>query len=247
MIAPMQNGRDNLLQSYCDGALDPAAAGEFERRMAGDESLRARHHQIMSLRRRLHTLPQGDPPPDLLARVTSAVDAEGSRQRRWSWQAMAASALIGAVLAGSVMLTIDRNNARQDIARQVVASHIRGLLAPQPYDVASSDRHTVKPWFTTRIPESPQVVDLASQGFALAGGRVDVIGRDPVATIVYRHAAHTVSLTTLRPGQTLPAETIAGYNVRSWSDGDFTYVAISDLPNDDLEAFERAFSAGQSR
>lgn len=145
------------------------------------------------------------------------------------------------------MLTIDRNNARQDIARQVVASHIRGLLAPQPYDVASSDRHTVKPWFTTRIPESPQVVDLASQGFALAGGRVDVIGRDPVATIVYRHAAHTVSLTTLRPGQTLPAETIAGYNVRSWSDGDFTYVAISDLPNDDLEAFERAFSAGQSR
>ena len=247
MIAPMQNDGDELLQAYCDDALDPAMAREFERRMAGDKSLRALHDQIMSLRRALRALPQDDLPPDLLARVTSAVDAESSLQRGWSWRAMAASALIGAVLAGSVMLTIDRNNARQDIARQVVASHIRGLLAPQPYDVASSDRHTVKPWFTTRIPESPQVVDLASQGFVLAGGRVDVIGRDPVATIVYRHAAHTVSLTTLRPGQSLPAETVAGYNVRSWSDRDFTYVAVSDLPNEDLEAFERAFSTGLSR
>jgi anti-sigma factor RsiW len=79
------------------------------------------------------------------------------------------------------------------------------------------------------------------------GGRVDVIGREPVATVVYRHAAHTVSLTTLRPGQSIPAETIAGYNVRSWSDGDFTYVAVSDLPADDLSAFERAFMAGVSR
>ncbi len=247
MIAPIQKDQDDLLQAYCDGALDPATAAEFERRMAGSESLRVRHDQIMTLRAALRALPQDAVPSDLLARAKSKVDAERSPQKGWSWQAMAASALIGAVLAGSVMLTIYRNNARQDIVRQIVASHIRSLLAPQPFDVASSDRHTVKPWFTTRIPESPQVVDLAAQGFVLAGGRVDVVGRDPVATIVYRHAAHTVSLTTLRPGQSLSAETIAGYNVRSWSDRDFTYVAVSDLPNEDLIAFERAFSAGQPR
>jgi anti-sigma factor RsiW len=87
------------------------------------------------------------------------------------------------------------------------------------------------------------VPDLARQGFALLGGRVDVIGHDPVATIVYKHAAHTVSLTTLPAGQSVPGQTIAGYNVRSWSDGDFTYVAVSDLPNADLATFEGAFSA----
>ena len=85
--------------------------------------------------------------------------------------------------------------------------------------------------------------DLAAQGFTLLGGRVDVIGHDPVATIVYKHAAHTVSLTTLRPGQTIPEQSIAGYNVRSWSDGEFTYIAVSDLPNADLAAFQRAFAA----
>ena len=91
--------------------------------------------------------------------------------------------------------------------------------------------------------ESPQVPDLAAQGFALLGGRVDVVGHDPVATIVYRHAAHTVSLTTLRPGRSVSEQMIAGYNMRSWSDANFTYVAVSDLPGADLIAFERAFSA----
>src|SRR4029077_13764759 len=128
------------------------------------------------------------------------------------------------------------------VTSEVVAGHIRGLLAPQPYDIASSDRHTVKPWFTSRLPASPQVPDLGAQGFSLLGGRVDVIGHDPVATIVYKHAAHTISLTTLRSGQSIPDQTVSGYNVRSWSDPYFTYVAVSDLAGADLAAFERAFS-----
>ena len=99
------------------------------------------------------------------------------------------------------------------------------------------------PTLTARLPASPQVPDLSAQGFTLLGGRVDVIGHDPVATIVYKHAAHTISLTTLRAGQSVPDQTISGYNVRSWSDADFTYVAVSDLPGADLASFERAFSA----
>jgi anti-sigma factor RsiW len=78
----------------------------------------------------------------------------------------------------------------------------------------------------------------------LVGGRVDVVGRDPVATIVYKHAAHTISLTTLPAGQSVSGQTIAGYNVRSWSDAQFTYIAVSDLASADLATFERAFSGG---
>ncbi len=141
------------------------------------------------------------------------------------------------------MLTMERYDRQEDVARAVVAGHIRGLLAPQPFDVASSDRHTVKPWFTSRLPVSPQVPDLAAQGFVLLGGRVDLVGHDPVATIVYKHAAHTVSLTTLPPGQSVSGQTIAGYNVRSWGDAQFTYIAVSDLASADLATFERAFSA----
>jgi hypothetical protein len=41
----------------------------------------------------------------------------------------------------------------------------------------------------------------------------------------------------------VPDQTISGYNVKSWSDADFTYVAVSDLPSADLASFERAFSS----
>jgi len=250
MIASIKDNDELQLNAYCDGELDPASAIEFERRLANDESLKARYNRLLSLRRAVRSLPQFEVPPGLRARIDSKLDADRPgqaarpRPRSWSFQALAAAAVFGAVIASSVMLTIERYDLRGDVARQVVAGHIRGQLAPQPFDVASSDRHTVKPWFTSRLPESPQVPDLAAQGFALVGGRVDVVGHNPVATIVYKHAAHTVSLTTLPPGQSVPDQSIAGYNVRSWSDAQFTYIAVSDLASADLASFERAFSGG---
>jgi len=256
MVESMQDNDELQLTAYCDGELDPAAAGEFERRLAADELLKARYTRLMSLRQAVRALPLVDVPSNLQARIQARLKVETERsnaerpsnvtvlrRRSWSFQALAASAVFGAVISGSVLKTIDRFGQEDTIASEVVAGHIRGLLAPQPFDIASSDRHTVKPWFTSRLPESPQVPDLAAKGFALLGGRVDVIDNRPVATIVYKHAAHTVSLTTLRPGQTVPDQTIAGYNVRSWSDGNFTYVAVCDLPSADLAVFEREFAA----
>ena len=247
------------MNAYCDGELDPISAVEFERRLADDKTLKARYDRLLALRRAVRSLPQYDAPSSLRARIQSALDAGHAdrprdvirpvqtgrgRRRSSSLQALAAAAVFGAVISSSVLLTIERYDSREEVARQVVAGHIRSLLASQPFDVASSDRHTVKPWFTSRLPESPQVPDLVAQGFVLVGGRVDVVGQDPVATIVYKHAAHAVSLTTLRPGRSVSDQAIAGYNVRSWSDAQFTYVAVSDLPSVDLASFERAFSEG---
>jgi anti-sigma factor RsiW len=259
MIASLRDNDELQLTAYCDGELDPVAAVEFERRLAADESLRARYSRLTSLQQVVRSLPLADVPSDLQARVQARLSAERLnnnaerpynitvlRRRSWSFRALAAAAVFGAVISSSVMMTIEHFGQGEEVASEVVAGHIRSLLAPQPFDIASSDRHTVKPWFTARLSESPQVPDLAAQGFSLLGGRVDVIGNNPVATIVYKHAAHTVSLTTLRAGQTVPDQTIAGYNVRSWSDGNFTYVAVCDLPSADLAVFESAFSAAES-
>jgi len=186
MIASLNDSDELQLNAYCDGELDPAAAMAFERRLAGDASLKARYDRLLSVRGSLRALPQAELPPGLRDRIQSALDAErpnavkqSPRQRSWPLQAMAAAAVFGAVIASSVMLTFERYDQRAQIAGEVVAGHIRSLMAPQPFDVASSDRHTVKPWFTSRLPVSPQVPDLAAQGFVLLGGRVDVVGHDP--------------------------------------------------------------------
>jgi anti-sigma factor RsiW len=129
----------------------------------------------------------------------------------------------------------------------LVASHLRSLMANQPFEVASSDRHTVKPWFNGKIPESPRVVDLSSQGFELAGGRIDVIDLTPVPTLVYKRRLHVISLTALptKLGAS-PPRTIDGYNIVDWTDGNITYWAVSDLAAPELEDFARAFRAGEA-
>jgi anti-sigma factor RsiW len=127
----------------------------------------------------------------------------------------------------------------------LVSDHIRALMAPEPVDVVSSDRHTVKPWFNGRIPSSPRVVDLAKENFPLIGGRVDVVGQTPVSTLVYRHAKHLISLTAMPADSKFKLDraprTVDGYNVVQWVENGVSYWAISDLAPKDLEEFARLF------
>ncbi len=209
---------DGLLQAHADGELDSASAAGVEQRLAADSALRARYESILSLRRLLRAVPDDDVPLQRLrTRIDAAIDAPAASER--SWRAMAAAVLIGAVIGAAATLALVRSDSGREASSLVVTNHIRALLAPQPFDVASSDRHEIKPWFTSRLPKSPQIVDLGGDGFTLVGGRVDVLGEQPVATVVYRHGGHTISLTTLRGPRRVSGGSIAGYNVRTWQAG----------------------------
>ena len=246
MTSATQNRNELTLQAYCDGELDATATAEFERRLSDDAELRDRYNCVMALRQGLRMLPTETVPGGLESRVKSAINAVRPANR-WPRRALAASVLIGALLGSAATLVVERYQVRDDTASLIVSSHIRSLLAPQPFDIASSDRHTIKPWFTTRLPESPQVVDLSAAGFALVGGRIDVIGDKPVPTIVYKHAAHIVSLTILPANLTVPDVKIAGYRVLSWRDAGFVYVAVSDISDADLASFQQAFEREAQR
>ena len=145
---------------------------------------------------------QGANTPDVPSQTADRrLDAERAQP---SWRALAASIALTAVLAsGSTWFVVGSQPPNTMIADALVSDHIRALMAPEPVDVVSSDRHTVKPWFNGRIPNSPRVVDLAKQNFPLVGGRIDVVGQTPVPTLVYRHAKHVMSVTAM-PGRTVP-------------------------------------------
>jgi hypothetical protein len=131
-----------------------------------------------------------------------------------------------------------------------VAVGVVPLDPPEPVDVVSSDRHTVKPWFNGRIPISPRVVDLAKENFPLIGGRIDVVGQAPVSTLVYRHAKHLISLTAMPIDSRFELEktprAVNGYNVVHWVDNGVSYWAISDLQAKELEEFAQLFRTAQT-
>src|SRR5262245_17072583 len=209
-----------LVHAYLDNELDPANALAVARQIDADPALAAEARRISALRSALRDrLPPEPISPRLRKRIDAAINQSRHASRlggQPSWRALAASVVVAMALAsGSTWLAV-HPASDNDVGAAVVGSHIRALMAPQPADIASSERHTVKPWFNGRIAASPRVVDLASEGFPLIGGRVDVVGTMPVPTLVYGRRKHMISLTAVQDGagEGVPVtRSINGYNV----------------------------------
>ena len=247
-----------LVHALLDGELDPAHALEVERKIAADPALAAERARLEALRQVLREkLPRQPLPAHVRMRVERAIGVTAARPARGrpTWTALAASVAI-ALLAGSASTYVafaPRGDER--IAESIADDHLRALMAPQPYEVASSARHTVKPWFNGKIPQAPRVVDLAQQGFPLVGGRIDVVGGEAVPALVYRHRQHLISVTAVPEGKLIGSQllgsqllgsqihrsAIRGSNLVGWRDGNTAYWAVSDLGAGELDTFVQAF------
>lgn len=249
-----------------DGELDAAHAFKFEQDLESDPALRAAFGQLKSARDALRALAPEDRAPDALrARVLALADEvvrEPRRAARGRWQgyALAASLAIVAFVGGYAGALHLRSSSSDPELQALVAGFARGQVSGQPFDVASSDRHTVKPWLSARVTLGAAVVDLAEQGYPLAGGQIDIVGRAPVPTLVYRRREHFISVSELPLGdgsaQAAPAQAaqaqaaqaqaaLDGYHIERWSDAERAYVAVSDVDAADLAAFAEAFRRAQ--
>ena len=180
-----------LLHAALDGELDAAGAMEVEARLAADPALAAEYARLVALRNAIGTrLPLERAPDALRARVIAMAQAPSqtapSAPRRSSrlverYLPLAATLILGVVLGAGGYGLLERSSTDDDVQRAVVASFIRGRLSGQTVDIATSDRHTVKPWFAGKIAGATTVVDLKADGFPLVGGRIDVVGKMPVA------------------------------------------------------------------
>jgi anti-sigma factor RsiW len=243
-----------LIHAYLDGELDPANALALERQIAADAALAAELSRVQALQHVLRErFPPEPVPTSLRARIDAAVGLGQQRSRprpksRPTWQALAASVVLAAALSsGSTWLALNHVATGDRMIAEIVDGHLRGLIAQQPFDVASSDRHTVKPWFNGRIAQAPRVIDLAAEGFPLSGARIDVVGTTPVPTLVYGRLQHVISLSAVRTGRAASDPTardpVNGYNVVTWTSDGTTYWAVSDLNVVELETFAKFFRA----
>jgi anti-sigma factor RsiW len=110
-------------------------------------------------------------------------------------------------------------------------------------DIAGPDQHIVKPWFSRQLDFSPPIVALDPQGFTLEGARVDYIDHRKVACVVYKCRQHVINLFVWpAPDETAGGEMLfrqQGYNLVHWIKSGFSYWAISDLNERELQTFAR--------
>jgi anti-sigma factor RsiW len=142
----------------------------------------------------------------------------------------------------------DSSNAQKVLVTALVDTHVRSLMADHLTDVLSSDHHTVKPWFTGKVPFAPSVPELQTQGFPLIGGRAEFVAGHTAAALVYGRGLHKINLFMWPASSTdasAPSATYNGYSLAHWSDRGLSYWAVTDAAPAELDAFKRAFVASQ--
>jgi anti-sigma factor RsiW len=163
----------------------------------------------------------------------------------WNWLGLAAAIILAAIIGLNVVPRLQRPEADQFLATQLIASHVRSLMANHLTDVASSDQHTVKPWLDAKLDFAPPVVDLSDKGFPLVGGRLDYLNSRPVAALIFQRRKHFINLFVWPAGSDAARSTKTitrqGYQLLHWVDSDLNYWAVSDINEKELAEFRQLF------
>jgi len=245
-----------LIDPYADGELESAAILELEQHLEGCSACALAWRNLQSLKKTLKSdALYFTAPAELRQRIKSELPSPAKTvpQRpvwTWNWLTTAVSGAFAACLALLLMVTQTRPSSEQQLAQEIVSSHIRSLMPGHVMDVVSTDQHTVKPWFNGKLDFSPPVKDLAAQEFPLVGGRLDYLGGRSVAALVFQRHKHIINLFVWptkengsKPTSVTPSQ---GYNLIHWSEAKMTFWAVSDLNAKELMEFVQDFAAGKT-
>jgi anti-sigma factor RsiW len=238
----------DLIEAYMDNELDASERARVEQHLAGCPDCTDALARLESQKAQIRaSATYFRAPEDLRAAIASSarkasiepISAQPRRPSPW-WRplAIAAGVLLVASSSWNIVQLVSRTS-QDPVQQELVSDHIRSLIGTHLMDVPSSDQHTVKPWFAGRLDFSPDVRDLAAQGFPLAGGRVEYLTGRRVAALVYHRRLHVINL-FIWPGATSAVESHAardGFNLLRWSDGVMTYWAVSDVAATELQTF----------
>jgi len=246
-----------LMHGHLDGELELVADLEVQRHIEQCPRCVAEYAALRAMRTRLNGEEfRFEAPAELRERIRGAIAVSPQtrsaaqpsgryRAQRAAWMPrvirFAVPMAIGAMLALIIAPRKMGPSLDQQIAGEVVASHVRSLMAGHLMDVASTDQHTVKPWFNGKLDFSPAVNDFAKDGFPLVGGRLDYIHGSAVAALVYQHGKHVINVFMWpSAGSATSAqriETEHGYNVEQLTVGEMNCWVVSDLNQQELDKF----------
>jgi anti-sigma factor RsiW len=246
-----------FVPGYIDGELDLVRTIEMETHLRDCPACAQKKEDQQELRSALRRCSLAYTAPAVLRdRIQSSLRASivvEVHERKIKWPSLQIWRWVGAV-AALVLISLSgwQWTARlrgpsgdRRIAEEVLSSHVRSLEVNHLIDVASTDRHTVKPWFDVRLDFSPPVEDLASDGFPLVGGRLDYLEGREIAALIYQRREHFINVfvwpNPTGSSSTQTIESRQGYNIMRWSRRGFQCWAVSDIAATDLAEFSRLF------
>jgi anti-sigma factor RsiW len=248
---------EKLIHAYQDGELDITSAVNVEEHIGECAKCENRAKNLRTLSRSLRneglrfqmcpgfqqrmqsTLAQAQ-----MAEEEAAPAQRGRFSQAAGWMVAAVLAIMGLIAA---LAPHGGSGSDHQLVADLTANHVRSLMASHLMDVASTDRHTVKPWFDGKVEFAPPVKDLKEAGFPLLGGRLDFVDGHPAAALVYGRQKHIINL-FVWPAQAgasgaPQSQEKDGYHLVRWISGGMNLWAVSDLNAQELEEFAQRWSS----
>jgi len=237
-----------LIHGYVDGELDLMKCLEIEQHLEACPACAQAHAGLQAVRAAVQNSSlYFQAPPGLVKRVQSSPRGVGQGNRTPGLSprrllAVAASLALVTTVGWGLLRALSARSADVFLTQELVASHVRSQMLPSHrFDVASSDPHTVKPWFEGKLDFSPPVKNLAAQGFPLIGGRLDYLRGRAVAALVYQRRKHSINLfiwPSLPGDEAAPKKaTRQGFYLLQWTRSGMTFCAVSNLNEGELKEF----------
>jgi anti-sigma factor RsiW len=242
---------ESVLHGYIDGELDAARAADFERHLASCPQCTSALESQESLRSSIQRAGLYERAPVALRRKVEAqfripgpvaIAPVRARMRPTQWLALAAALIIAFFIGVRLLPGPVGRGGQTELASAIVDAHLRSLQPGHLVDIVSTDQHTVKPWFDGRVDFAPPVRDLASEGFPLQGGRLDVVKGHQVAVLVYARRKHVVNVfiwPTTEPDMSPQSGSQLGYNWIDWRKSRMEMCAVSDVSASDLNELHK--------
>ena len=237
----------SLIDGYLDRELDPAQSLAMEAHLRACPACSQSYQGREALRDALKSDDLYFKAPDELERrIQRAIHQVGivgtaGRWRAWSWPRVIAPLAAAALVLVTLLPYFSGSTREELLTEAVISGHIRSLMADHLADVASSDRHTVRPWFNGKLDFSPPVEDLAAAGFPLTGGRLDYLSDRAVAALIYRRDSHIINVfvwpSSDSKSTAVKATQRQGYKILYWTNSGLNFWVVSDLEHAQLERF----------
>jgi anti-sigma factor RsiW len=245
-----------LIGPYADGELEASAILELEQHFEDCSACADAWRNLQNLKKSLkaETL-YFTAPAELRRRIKSELPSSAKSVLprpawNWNWLTTVTSGAFAVCVAVLFIVTQTRPSSEQQFAQELVSSHVRSLMPGHLMDVASTDQHTVKPWFNGKLDFSPPVRDLAAVGFPLTGGRLDYLGGRSVAALIFQRQKHIINL-FVSPSKDADSKAafvrpVQGYHIIHWTEAGMTFWAVSDLNEKELMEFVQDFTRGET-
>ena len=235
---------DSLLPGYFDGELSAPSAAAFEHHLQHCIPCASELVDLDLLRDRLQLAQLYQPATASLRRKINshlhpiAPLTAASQPLLWHWLAAAAALLFVAIVLARVGPMLQSDDYQAELAGEIVDAHVRSLHPGPITEIASGNERIIKGWFDAKLKFAIPVRDFVNEGFALKGGRTDIMDGRSVAVLVYERNGRPINVfiwPTREPDTSARTGSRQGFQWVDWRKGKTEFCAVSDADRVDLE------------